>query len=293
VKICANCQARFDQQGWLCPSCAFSPELSPTGIVFTAPEIAEEGDGFRPEYFDELAQLESGNFWFRARNQLILATLRKHFPAMASFLEVGCGTGYVLSAIANEFPSARLVGSEAFRVGLAFAQSRLPRVEFLQMDARRVPYECEFEVVAAFDVLEHIHEDNLVLLQLSRAIVPGGGLVLTVPQHAWFWSYQDDLACHVRRYSVADLIYKVQQAGFEVVDTISFVSLLFPLMWVSRRVRRLDDSHRIDALADMRINPLLSFLLGAVMRVEKLLIGLGLRFSFGGSLLLVAKKRTG
>lgn len=290
MKICCTCQARFDAKGWSCPACGATPEASATGIVYTAPEIAEQGDGFRPEYFEELARLESGNFWFRARNALIVTVLRRHFSGMASFLEVGCGTGFVLSAIRQAFPLARLVGSEAFRQGLVFAQKRMPDAEFLQMDVRKLPYEAEFELVGAFDVLEHVEEDELALSQLSRAMVPGGGLILTVPQHAWFWSYQDELACHVRRYSAADLVSKVKRANFEVVDTISFVSLLFPLMWVSRRSRRFDDSHRSDALADMRISPWLNRLLGLAMKLEKFLINLGVRFPVGGSLLLVARK---
>lgn len=290
MKICCSCQARFDAAGWSCPVCGATPETSPTGIVQTAPEIAEQGDGFRPEYFEELARLESGNFWFRARNALIVSVLRKHFPRMASFLEVGCGTGYVLSAIKRGFPPARLVGSEAFRQGLVFAQKRIPEAEFLQMDVRRIPYEAEFEVVGAFDVLEHVEEDELALSQLNRALAPGGGLILTVPQHAWFWSYQDVLACHVRRYSAADLIAKVERANFEIVDSISFVSLLFPLMWASRRSRRFNDAHRSDALADMRISPWLNRVLGLAMKLEKVMIELGVRFPVGGSLLLVARK---
>lgn len=291
MKICCFCQTPFESETWVCPACKASPEERASGIVFAAPDMAEEGDGFRPEYFNELSRLEIDNFWFRARNALILDTLHTHCSEAASFLEVGCGTGNVLAAVASEFPSSRLVGSEVFRVGLAFAQKRLPNVKFLQMDARRIPYSEEFDTVGAFDVLEHIDEDSLVLAQMHRALLPGGTLILTVPQHPWFWTYQDVLACHVRRYSAAELVEKVEQAGFRVVDSVSFVSLLFPLMWLSRRIHRFDTSHRTDALADMRVSPLLNRLLGKVMDAEMFLIRRGLRFPVGGSILLVAKKR--
>lgn len=291
MKICCFCQTLFESKTWVCPACKAGPNEGISGIVFAAPDIAEQGDGFRPEYFNELARLEVDNFWFRARNALIIDTLHTHCSDTASFLEVGCGTGNVLAAVASDFPSARLVGSEVFRVGLAFAQKRLPNVEFLQMDARRIPYCEEFDSIGAFDVLEHIDEDSLVLAQMQRALLPGGTLILTVPQHPWFWTYQDVLACHVRRYSAAELIEKVEQAGFRVVDTMSFVSLLFPLMWLSRRISRLDNSHRMDALADMRVSPVLNWLLGKVMGIEMFLVKRGLRFPVGGSVLLVAKKQ--
>jgi len=93
---------------------------------------------------------------------------------MASFLEIGCGTGFVLSGVAQRFPQAKIVGSEIFVSGLAYAAQRLRSVELVQMDARRVPYRENFDVVAALDVIEHIEEDELVLEQLFSVLRPGG-----------------------------------------------------------------------------------------------------------------------
>ena len=55
--------------------------------------------GFKHHYFKELAELEAGNFWFRARNKLILWALNKYSQELQSFLEIGCGTGFVISAV--------------------------------------------------------------------------------------------------------------------------------------------------------------------------------------------------
>ena len=54
-------------------------------------------------------------------------------------MEVGCGTGFVLSGIARALLQIRLTGSEIFIEGLAFAANRLPGAVFLQMDARSIP----------------------------------------------------------------------------------------------------------------------------------------------------------
>lgn len=247
-------------------------------------------EGFRPEFFEELARLESGNFWFRSRNALIVGLLRRHFPHLTSFLEIGCGTGYVLAGIAAAFPSSRLVGSDAFEAALVLAKRRLPDAELVPMDARSMAYDGEFAAAGAFDVLEHIVEDEEVLRQLSRAIAPGGGLILSVPQHPWFWSHQDDLVCHVRRYSARELRRKVERAGFDVLDTISFVSLLFPALWLSRRLLRRGHG-RDDAFVDLRVGGVLNRVAGVVMAAERFLINAGVRFPVGGSLLLVARKK--
>src|SRR5918994_2471212 len=85
--------------------------------------------------FEALAAVEADSFWFRARNRLIVSTLRRHFPAAGSLLELGCGTGFVLAALREAFPAWRLVGSELYEEGLAVARARLFRVELVQADA--------------------------------------------------------------------------------------------------------------------------------------------------------------
>ena len=169
------------------------------------PKYIRGRGGYPPEYFAQMVEIEENSFWFRNRNRLILWALHKYFPEMCSFLEIGCGTGFVLSGIADAFPDVRLSGSEIFVEGLEFAAKRLKGVELMQMDARRIPYADEFDAIGAFDVLEHIKEDLTVLQEIYRALKPGGGLVLTVPQHPFLWSSVDESALHVRRYLATDL----------------------------------------------------------------------------------------
>lgn len=246
------------------------------------------GDGFRPEFFAELARQERGHFWFQGRNRLILHVLKRSFPQLSSFLEVGCGTGFVLSGVAASFPAAALSGCEYFGEGLSFAAGRVPQASLYRLDARQLPFVAEFDVIGAFDVLEHIEEDEVVLQQFHRALRPGGGIVVTVPQHRWLWSAVDDDACHVRRYTRSELAAKVAAAGFRVDYATSFVSLLLPVMALSR-LRRGGEG-RPDPLAELRLPPLLNRLFGAVMALEGWLIRCGVRFPCGGSLLLVGRK---
>jgi SAM-dependent methyltransferase len=168
------------------------------------------------------------------------------------------------------------------------SRRRVPKAELLQMDARRIPFVGHFDLVGAFDVLEHVDEAEEGLGEIHRALRPGGGLVLTVPQHAWLWSRQDELACHVRRYAASDLEQKLVRAGFETLFRTSFVSLLLPLMWLSRRLR--DAAGDEDASSELRTGKVADAVLGAVMGVERAMIRSGLRLPVGGSLLLVARK---
>jgi SAM-dependent methyltransferase len=287
MKRCLACEALFEGAGWTCPKCGHQPALRDEIYQFTE-EPADAHAGFKPEYFVRLAEIEECNFWFRARNELIQWALHKYFPDAESFFEVGCGTGFVLTGIRKNFPRMRLVGSEIFADGLVFAKARLPEVELYQMDARRIPFEREFDVIGAFDVLEHVIEDENVLVQMFNAVQPGGGLLVTVPQHPFLWSASDDYAMHKRRYERAELRAKVERAGFEVRRMTSFNSLLLPLMIWSRRKRK--HNHDFQLWREFEIGPALNKTLEGILKFERMIIRAGVSFPAGGSLLLVGRK---
>jgi SAM-dependent methyltransferase len=209
---------------------------------------------------------------------------------MSSFLEIGCGTGYVLSGIANVFRDAKLHASEIFLEGLSFAAARQPSINFMQMDARTIPFVEEFDCIGAFDVLEHIEEDQRVLTQAFEALRPGGILLLTVPQHAWLWSAVDDYACHVRRYSSKAIRESVEMAGFEILRSTSFVFTLLPAMWLSRQFQRIS-GRAVEVKAELEIPASLNHIFAAIMRVEEKMIRTGMSLPIGGSRMVVARKR--
>ncbi|OUS10694.1 SAM-dependent methyltransferase [Gammaproteobacteria bacterium 53_120_T64] len=260
------------------------------GFDSYAPDFAHDGGGFRPHYFSELARLEETNFWFKIRNQLLMWAIEKYCPNFQSLLEIGCGTGYVLSGISKRFPHTMLCGSEIFIAGLGFAATRLPSSKFMQMDARSIPFENEFDVIGAFDVLEHIKEDEEVLTQMYTALKPEGLMLLTIPQHAWLWSAIDEYACHERRYAAADLHNKIDAAGFRVIRSTSFVTTLLPAMMVSRFLQKKVSDKQFDASAELKISPWLNSLFFRVLNAELALIKRGFDLPVGGSRLVVARR---
>lgn len=289
MKICLQCKHVFSFDEWTCPSCGHHPE-SLNGIDAHAPEFVNGGGGFKPEYFSELSRLEAENFWFRGRNELILWALRTYKPDASTFLEVGCGTGFVLSGVARSCPEVALSGSEIFLAGLSHAAKRVPSAHFMQMDARQVPFVEEFDAIGAFDVLEHIEEDEIVLAQLYRAIKPGGILLLTVPQHPWLWSASDEYACHVRRYTSAEIEQKVLSAGFELLRSSSFVTSLLPAMILSRVLRR-QNTKEFDPAGELKINAALNKFFFGLMMLELAGIKAGMNYPVGGSRLVVAERK--
>ena len=288
MKVCLKCQANFEHAGWRCAACGFEPPLK-DGFPAFAPALAAGNEGYDDGYFAELYALEAGNYWFRARNALLTWAMRRYFQTARMFLEIGCGTGFVLAGIARAMPQLTLHASEVSSSGLPFAARRVPQAGLMQMDARAIPFAAHFDVIGVFDVIEHIEEDGAVLAQAHRALREGGGLIITVPQHRFLWSVYDEHSHHVRRYAARELRAKVLQAGFRVVMMTSFVSLLLPLMILSRRLQR-RPSAGYDVLAELRVGRVTNWILESILAVERGLIRLGIRFPAGGSLLLIAQR---
>jgi SAM-dependent methyltransferase len=228
------------------------------------------------------------NYWFASRNRLIEWALNHYFPGARTFLDVGCGTGYVLGGLRRALPHLRLSGTDVFEEALAFARRRVPDATFVRIDGLDLAVSEAVDVAGSFDVLEHIPDDTAVLRNIHAAVRPGGGLLVAVPQHRWLWSSADDQAQHVRRYTRGELVERLRIAGFEPLRTTSFVSLLLPLMAVSRwrDARRT----RGPAGSELTVAPPLNTAFRGVLTVERTLIRAGVSFPAGGSLLVVARR---
>jgi SAM-dependent methyltransferase len=265
------------------------------GFKCYAPDVAVSNEDFPIEGFESLFKNEEKSFWFQSRNQVILSLFKKYTPiSQAKFLEIGCGTGFVLRGIA-ESGTHEVSGAEIHVEGLRFARQRLPNIELIQLDATRMPFENKYDAIGAFDVLEHIAEDVQVMKQVNKALKPGGHFYITVPQYPWMWSYLDDIAFHKRRYVRKELKQKLIEAGYEVQYIGSFVFSLFPAMAASRFLKKeqapnQNDRDKIDS--EFNIPAWLNSIFRALLRIDEWLISLGISLPFGGSLVAVAKKKS-
>jgi SAM-dependent methyltransferase len=246
------------------------------------------GGGFDPDFFARLATVEARSFWFRARNMLIVRLVSERLDPKERFLEVGCGTGFVLAALSREC-GLQVTGGELFAEALEYAQLRVPEAEFAQIDATAIPYEEAFDGVGAFDVLEHVEDDLAAIRGLRKAVRVGGHVFITVPQHPWLWSAFDDYSCHVRRYRRSELVNRVRQAGLTPLRITSFVSSLLPLMALSRWHQRLRRKER-DPIADLTQPAVVDHLMERALRLELSLISRGANLPVGGTLVLVARR---
>src|SRR6266404_4217735 len=137
---------------------------------------------YDPDFFSELARIESEHFWFRTRNQVIATLVEQTTRNWADgyrVLEVGCGTGNVLQALERACPRGIVVGMDLFAEGLAFARKRTS-CPLVRGDLERPGFGVQFDLIGAFDVVEHLPDDVQVLCSIHSMLKPGGMLLLTV-----------------------------------------------------------------------------------------------------------------
>nr|WP_269204993.1 methyltransferase domain-containing protein [Motilibacter aurantiacus] len=132
-------------------------------------------------------------------------------------LEVGCGQG---AAGARLAALGRYVGLEpdqqsyavaVERVGAAGGTVRHGSLETLAPDER-------FDLVCAFEVLEHIEDDRGALAAWVDRLRPGGSLLLSVPAYQRRFAAADELVGHYRRYDPPALRLLLRSVGLDAVD---------------------------------------------------------------------------
>jgi SAM-dependent methyltransferase len=113
-------------------------------------------------------------------------------------------------------------------------------------DATALPYaDASFDLVCAFDIVEHVADDEAVFRELSRVTRPGGTLVFSVPLHPSGWTEFDAMVGHFRRYEPDLLRARVAGHGFAIERSAIFGMqpsntwlLRFGMWWLKHFRRR-------------------------------------------------------
>ena len=231
VFCCRHCGAASPAQGggW---HCVCGAEIACRDGIWRLQEL--EPAGFSAASRAHLALFEEDHFWFEGRERLLLRCLERCSPRPRRALELGCGNGRFLAAVSRLGMAA--TGVDAYVDSLERARARAPQATLLAGDLGDLPLPAaSFDLVAALDVLEHLEPARL-LAEARRLLAPGGFLLLSVPAFAALWSERDVRAGHRCRYRRRQLENELRQNGFEPDYATHYQFLLFPLVWLSRRL---------------------------------------------------------
>jgi len=245
------------------------------------------------KYADNYGQLEKTHWWFLARSEI----LRKRAKEIRSkrgrnlrILNCGVASG-ATSEMLSEFGS---VTSLEFDDSL-FKKLQLekPFLKSIQGSILELPFENNsFDLVCAFDVIEHVEDDHLAAKEMHRVLSDDGHVFISVPAFMLLWSDHDRINHHFRRYTQQSL--NLVFSSFEDRYTTYFNTILFPPIAVLRILReRLFKRKNILEESDFGHprNPLLNHILFRIFRLETTLIHYFKSLPFGVSLMLTGVKK--
>ncbi len=186
-----------------------------------------------PALWAEISAVEDRHWWFTARRTIILHLVSQLAPEGASVLDIGCGTGFTLEALAHRYDAWGLEPDVAVRARTR--ESVRDRVLPGDTGHLSVLAGRRFDVVLLLDVLEHVEADRTELSAAMTALAPGGKLVITVPADPSLWSDHDERNGHYRRYTEASLLALLAAAGLSPTLLSHMNSRLYPLARLHRR----------------------------------------------------------
>lgn len=241
------------------------------------------------QYAQEYYAQEREHWWYVVREKILVQALRSKIGPGAGLrvLNVGAATGRSSQALAA---FGEVTSVEYDPVLCEFLRTRL-RIEVIQASVTELPFaDDSFDLVCAFDVIEHVQDDGLAAAELARVCRPGGTVAITVPAFQSLWSQHDEINHHFRRYLSPD-VGLLFAGKLRLEYATYFNSLLFVPIWVYRMLSRWLPKPPGSGSDFQAINPksLVNRFFYAVFSLELLCLRF-LRFPLGVSLLHLYSK---
>jgi SAM-dependent methyltransferase len=191
----------------------------------------------------KLAELEDDHWWYRERRHLLSKAISGLAPGRA--LDIGAAGGGNTRVLREHGWQA--VALEYGVDGAEVAHER--GLSTLRGDATKLPVaDQSLDLVMAFDLLEHLHDDDAAVAEVRRVLKPTGTYLVAVPADPRLWSSHDEAVDHVRRYTREGLLDLLDRNGFTVTDVRSWNVLLRPVVAMRRRTSSgsdLEDLHPV------------------------------------------------
>lgn len=190
--------------------------------------------------YERFWEIDQNHWWFVARRKIVDCIITSVISPKENLqiLDIGTGSGGMVPLLSKY---GQLTATEPDQATFEYASGKFkeyPRVQFLHggWESLDLPPQ-QFDLVTAFDVLEHCENDVLALKRWGSWLHEGGSLLLTIPAFSSLWGINDVLSHHYRRYTKETLTKALQAADFKV-DKISYCNaLMFGPVWISRNIK--------------------------------------------------------
>lgn len=243
------------------------------------------------EYYSEYYNLERSNWWFLARRNILSAQIKKLPISNKSLriLNLGIATG-ASSQWLSEFGNVTSV--EYDKDVCDFVREEL-KIDVVQASITDLPFEDKsFDLVCAFDVIEHVEDDRKAIEEMSRVCTKQGYIFVTVPAFMHLWSEHDEINLHFRRYTMDGLTNLIKKEVLSIKYNSYFNTFLYPPISLVRVISMLKSNKKEkQPKSDFsKINSsFLEKILFHIFNSENILLRRSIKMPFGVSIMLLAQ----
>lgn len=183
-----------------------------------------------------LYRSQEKHFWFASRNAFITQMMQGiGLRPPARLLEVGCGTGTVLTHLTGQgyyVDGVEMQYELCRRAADHCPEATLHCADIMQTDLEEL--KGTYQGVGLFDVLEHIADPSPFLAHCAEFLADDGFVVGTVPALMALWSALD--RGHYRRYNRETLTRELEEAHLRPIFIGYFFQTLVPAIWLQRKL---------------------------------------------------------
>jgi len=237
--------------------------------------------------FHQMADIQASHWWYEARRKIIESFIQRlNLKSGATILEVGCGTGVNLLMLKKYGETCAVEPNDFARTTAQKLSGCDIREGYLPHD---IPFPGPFDLIGAFDVIEHIDDDRGSVAALRTLLKENGHALFTVPAFPFLWSRHDEANHHKRRYRRDEFRRLLENAGYKIEYISYYNTLLFPLVAAVRLAKK---SLKLNDSPDesMPRIPFVNAALCAIFAAERYLLKC-VSLPFGVSIIALCRKQ--
>jgi SAM-dependent methyltransferase len=239
--------------------------------------------------YARMEEHEKNYWWHLGRLRIIKTYVSRALvdKQKAKIMNVGCGTGGTIDML-EKFGTVDNVdiSDDAISFMKQNGYTRLTKVDDIALPFKDKTY----DMVGAFDVLEHIENQTGALKEWKRILKDDGAVVITVPAYQWLWSDHDKSLYHERRYTTARIKQAATEAGLRVEKKSYAIVFSLPLVVAFRYINKITGKETDSETSYVEVPKWVNSLFTQFLYLEALMHNF-IKFPFGTTVVTILKKK--
>jgi SAM-dependent methyltransferase len=235
---------------------------------------------------------DESHFWFEWRMKALMQQLKEtDVPIEKNLkaLDVGCGVG----VLRKQIEAAMSWDVDCVDIdyhALQQVESGRGRTMYYDILEKHENFLATYDVVIAFDVIEHITESKVFIEAMLAHLKPDGFLIINVPALQFLYSRYDEVQGHVKRYDIKSMKVELNDFNLSILTMNYWGAANVPILYLRKWLLRADKKSSSEDILRKGFQPpgkFVNSLFRKIMAIEMMLLK---KPPFGSSLLLVARK---